>query len=116
MTKKRTIPLDAFGIKITLAGNQGTIRSDLERQVCPFCGLPDCCYHCDEAAAGGFGKEAEKIAESEAEIVDRLKFNGALDAVESLVLARACAGIDVNSPAYLEGIETAINALGNEFS
>lgn len=33
------------------------------------------------------------------------------DAVESLVLAHACAGIDVSSPAYVEGLNTTINAI-----
>lgn len=116
MTKQRTISLAAVGIKITLAGNQGSISSDLERRTCPFCGLYDCCYHCDESAAGGFGNSAEAIAENEAGIVGRLQFNGALGAVESLILAHACAGLDVHSPAYLEGVETVINTLGNEFS
>ncbi|MBN2579382.1 MAG: hypothetical protein JXB10_10355 [Pirellulales bacterium] len=45
---------------------------------------------------------------------DRL-YNAAIDGLESLVLAHACAGIDVKSPAYLEGIETAIDALENQF-
>ena len=39
--------------------------------------------------------------------------DSALDAIESLILAHACAGIDVCSPAYLEGIETAIDAISN---
>jgi hypothetical protein len=34
--------------------------------------------------------------------------HGALDGVESLVLAHHMAGIDVTTPAYLEGVETAI--------
>ena len=37
----------------------------------------------------------------------------AIDAIESLVLAHACAGIDVASPAYVEGIETAVAAIAN---
>lgn len=36
-----------------------------------------------------------------------------VDAIESLVLAHAVAGIDVTSPAYLEGLETAVEALTN---
>ena len=40
-------------------------------------------------------------------------FNSAVDGLESLILAHFCAGIDVSSPAYLEGIETACQALGN---
>ena len=35
------------------------------------------------------------------------------DVVESMVLAHACAGIDIESPAYIEGIETAIDAIAN---
>lgn len=34
-----------------------------------------------------------------------------IDAVESLVLAHACAGIDVSSPAYVEGLNTTITTI-----
>ena len=40
-------------------------------------------------------------------------YNIAMDALESLILAHAVAGIDVASPAYLEGIETAVQACAN---
>lgn len=36
----------------------------------------------------------------------------AYNAIESLILAHACAGIDVTTPAYIEGIETAVDAIG----
>jgi len=35
------------------------------------------------------------------------------DPILSLVLAHATAGIDVTTPAYIEGIETAVEALYN---
>lgn len=35
----------------------------------------------------------------------------ALDAIESLVLAHAVAGVDVTTPAYQEGLETALDAI-----
>jgi hypothetical protein len=35
----------------------------------------------------------------------------ALSALESLVLAHACAGVDIQSFAYLEGLETAVSAI-----
>lgn len=35
------------------------------------------------------------------------------DALESMILAHAVAGIDVASPAYVEGIETAVEAIAN---
>lgn len=44
------------------------------------------------------------------------KFNAAMDAVEAMVLAHACAGVDITAPAYLEGIEVAVNAAADQFS
>ena len=41
------------------------------------------------------------------------KFNCFMDAITSLILGHACAGIDVTTPAYLEGIETAVEACSN---
>jgi hypothetical protein len=43
-------------------------------------------------------------------------FNAAIDGLESLILAHACClRIDVTIPAYLEGIETAVEAIVNNF-
>jgi hypothetical protein len=38
----------------------------------------------------------------------------AMDAIESLILAHACAGVDIASPAYIEGIETAVGTCWNK--
>jgi hypothetical protein len=38
----------------------------------------------------------------------------AICAVESMILAHACAGVDVAAPAYISGIETALEAIANE--
>ena len=35
------------------------------------------------------------------------------DALESLILGHAAAGVDVTAPAYLEGLETALEAISN---
>ena len=43
-------------------------------------------------------------------------YNSAVDGLEALILAHACAGIDVESPAYLEGIETAVDAIANRLT
>lgn len=40
-------------------------------------------------------------------------YNTGVHTIESMVLAHAAAGVDVESPAYLEGIETTVEALGN---
>ena len=42
--------------------------------------------------------------------------NAAVDGLESLILAHACAGVNVQSPAYVEGIETAVDAIANHFT
>ena len=41
------------------------------------------------------------------------QFNAAMDAVESMALAHACAGIDVTDPRYVEGIRTCVQACAN---
>lgn len=40
-------------------------------------------------------------------------FNTAVDALESIILAHFCAGVDITSPAYLQGIVDAYQALCN---
>jgi hypothetical protein len=40
----------------------------------------------------------------------------AVDTMLGMILAHACAGIDVSSPYYLEGIETVYDKISNEFS
>jgi hypothetical protein len=41
------------------------------------------------------------------------QYNAAIDGLESLILAHACAGVDVESRAYVEGVETAVDAIAN---
>ena len=36
-----------------------------------------------------------------------------IDGIESMILAHAIAGVDIESPAYIEGIETAGEAVAN---
>jgi hypothetical protein len=43
------------------------------------------------------------------------KYNCAIDGITSMILAHACAGIDIESPAYLDGIESAVNACAQQF-
>ena len=38
-------------------------------------------------------------------------WDSAVDALECLILAHACAGVDVTAPAYVKGIETAVLVL-----
>ena len=56
------------------------------------------------------GSVTSSLHSSEA---DDDQFNAAMDAVESIVLAHACAGIDVTDPRYVEGVRTCIQACAN---
>lgn len=42
-------------------------------------------------------------------------FDNAIDGLESLILAHACTGVDITDPKYVEGIETALEAIANEY-
>lgn len=47
---------------------------------------------------------------------DNEAFKAAIDALEAITLAHFCSGIDITSPAYLEGIETAYEAITNRLA
>ena len=80
-----TIRLPCYGIRITLHPNGGgTISSDLAPR-----------YN------GG------RLSAEDANLVS------AVDGLESLILAHACAGVNVEDFAYIEGIETAVDAIEN---
>lgn len=51
--------------------------------------------------------------EDETEDVDTRVWNAGIDALESLVLAHFCSGVDVSSEPYRSGIETAVEAMIN---
>ena len=116
----KTIKLPIHNIVITLTENSldkpklykaGTISSDLKKP-CPYCEQSDCHYSCDESQAGGFnGKELE----TDDEYNTRRQYNTAIDAIESIILAHAVAGLDVEASEYLEGLNSALDKIANEF-
>jgi hypothetical protein len=64
--------------------------------------------------APGCGMITSELKSPGRTITERL-FNAAIDGLESVILAHACAGINVASPAYVEGIETAVDAIANHY-
>ena len=102
----KTYVIDLFAQQLVVQvddNGAGQITSGLNRETCPSCGLPDCCFSCDGSQSGEYEDTA----------AGRLAFNGLVDGIESLVLAHACAGIDVSEPRYVEGIKTTLNAAAN---
>jgi len=106
----KPVELPCFGITVTPA----TITDKIGRRTCAHCGEPDCCYSCSGSTEGFTdGPKTEPAIEKEEQVAARLMANGAMDGITSLILACHCAGIDVDSPAFLEAIETAVGAVEN---
>jgi hypothetical protein len=95
-------------LSIVTEGNSGSIESGLPRETCPSCGLADCVNDCDGAQGAD-----ENNDESEEDAVARQRYNAFVDAIESIALAHACAGVNISDPAYAAGLETALEAAGN---
>jgi len=80
------ISLPCFGIQVNLTKDGGTIRSDLHE-------------HNEEPSTDAW--------------LDEQEYNARMDALESMILGHAVAGIDIRSSAYVEGVETAVQACAN---
>jgi hypothetical protein len=46
---------------------------------------------------------------------DEKLYDAAVDGIEATILGHAIAGVDVETPAYLEGIESALDGAANNF-
>lgn len=84
----RTIETNCFGIVVTLEGKGGTITSDLHE-------LGD---------EPGMDTDPRDVL-----------YGAAIDGLEAMVLAQAVAGVDITDPAYLSGIESAVQAIALQF-
>ena len=87
----KTIKLPCYGIVVeTDEEGGGSIISDLHEDYSGCCNDPN------------------NLREQEDEKKEIENYNIAMDAIESLILGHACAGIDITTPAYIEGIESAV--------
>ena len=87
-----TISLPAYGIEVTVNEGCGSITSDLK-----------------ETAPYPSPENEDEAAEND----EVIEFNLITDGIESLILGLACAGVDIDSPAFLEGIESAVQCAAN---
>lgn len=103
-----TANLNVGGISVYwMNAGVGEIISELSVN-CPCCDTPDCFFDCD-------GSKAEDSPETERDAVERHSINAAYDGMESIILAHAIVGIDIESPAYQTGVSTALEAIENAF-
>jgi hypothetical protein len=45
------------------------------------------------------------------DVDDNTEYNATVDAIESLILAHACAGVNVQDPAYIKGLKTTMRTI-----
>lgn len=63
--------------------------------------------------SGKFGRISSNLKD-DCEVPDNECIGcAAIDGLESLILGHACAGIDVTSAKYVEGIKSALEGIGN---
>lgn len=90
----------------------GSITSEA-KEVCEHCKDPNCDMDCPEYKEYASDRDTDIVAQKLEERTVFQKDRIAIDVIESIVLAHAIAGIDIETPAYIEGIETALDALEN---
>lgn len=90
----KTINLPCFGIAVKIGGEYD---------------------HTGKSSGGSITSNLHEppTDEDEEEFNAAERYNAAMDALESIILAHAVAGVDIESPAYLEGIKTAVEACAN---
>jgi hypothetical protein len=101
----RVLNVEGFSIHI-YANRKGTAESDLVRTTCPFCGDQLCIFDCDQSQAEGSSEEVQA----------RLEFNAGLDMLESLILAHACEGVNVEDERYRNGIRAVLDAMREQLN
>ena len=92
----------------------GAITSSL-KETCPHCQDTDCDFDCPDAHEWASSRDIEDCQDNLAELASQRNYNFACDAIESMVLGHAVAGVNIETVAYLEGLEAAINAVANHF-
>ena len=117
----QTIKLPMFDIVVTLTKKDperpelymsGVITSSL-KEVCEFCDDPACDLLCENAQEYISDRDFDEQQNKSEEIRSKERHNNRIDIVESMILAQACQGIDIESKAYLKSLQTVLDKIGN---
>ena len=113
MEQSKIIKLPCFGIVVELNDQDcGIIQSTLQ-ETCPYCTNLACNGNCEEwmeLIRQSSEARREKII---VDMNDFIAYRFGVHALESLILGHAVAGVDITDLTYIQGIETAVDALGN---
>lgn len=96
-------------ITITVKDGGGVVERGFELETCPSCRRPMCCIDCDGSEGADDSNE-----ETEADAQNRILLNQTLNTIERLLVAHAVAGINIEDTAYVEGVNTVLEAVSNE--
>lgn len=119
--KDGMITLPTYNISVTLTDpvfngsvryGGGNIHSSI-KETCPYCQNADCDFDCPESSKWQNVKDTMSSIEKRAELEDLRNYNYACEGIESIILGHAVAGVDIESAAYLEGLESAIQGMAN---
>jgi hypothetical protein len=102
----KEIKLPVGGIVVNLTGDGGGSITSNMKMPCTHCAQTDCNNDCD----GSQGADDEHPSDD-----NRTRFNAAIDGVESLILALACAGVDIEAPEVIEAIQTSEQTIAQHF-
>jgi len=113
---KKVIELPVYGIKIKLEKSvygtgtfdTGSIESLLKEE-CQFCNSIECGGNCPDLLEYIFDRDWDEHKRKQKEVDNRVNYNSMMDAIESFILSCACAGVDIESNAFLEAIETTVD-------
>jgi hypothetical protein len=121
LIKKGIITLPTHNILVTVTDvifdgsirfGGGSIQSCL-KETCPHCQDPKCDFDCPEALGWASSMDVEDCQANNEGLACCRHYNFACDAIESMVLNLAIAGVNIESPAFLEGLEAAIDGIAN---
>ena len=87
---------EVLGLTIVVENGSGDLSGSL-KDMCQECG----CYDCVPGCANELDQES------------RAAFNCAMDGIESLLLAMACAGVDIGIDEIENSVKTAMEAVVN---
>jgi len=65
----------------------------------------------------GSGRITSNLKQKDSEFPEEMDkgYDNAIDGIEAMILGHACAGMDICDPAYVEGVEAAIDSITNQF-
>ena len=115
------IRLSEFHIEIQLSDIEydGAVRWGAARligglkEVCTHCNDRECDWDCMDALEWASDRDIDIQDINNEELNSNRNYNYAADALESVILAHAQAGVDVTSNIYVEGLKTAVDAIVN---